>query len=52
MTGFRLLLAPMEAPSVSEIPEGPEWAYEPKWDGFRCIAFPENERVVLLGHRT
>jgi ATP-dependent DNA ligase len=37
----------MEALSVAEIPEGPEWAYEPKWDGFRCIAFREDERVVL-----
>jgi len=27
----------MEARSVDEIPQGPEWQYEPKWDGFRCI---------------
>jgi ATP-dependent DNA ligase len=27
----------MEARSVEEIPQGPEWQYEPKWDGFRCI---------------
>jgi len=29
----------MEALSVEAIPEGQEWQYEPKWDGFRCIAF-------------
>jgi ATP-dependent DNA ligase len=27
----------MEARSVSEIPAGSQWQYEPKWDGFRCI---------------
>src|SRR3954465_9942513 len=40
-------LAPMEALSVSEIPRGPEWQYEPKWDGFRCIAFRDGETVEL-----
>ena len=30
---------PMEALSVSALPEGKEWRYEPKWDGFRCLAF-------------
>ncbi len=27
----------MEARSVSEIPRGRQWQYEPKWDGFRCL---------------
>jgi ATP-dependent DNA ligase len=27
----------MEARSVDTIPRGPEWHYEPKWDGFRCL---------------
>ena len=40
-------LAPMEALSVAEIPEGSEWVYEPKWDGFRCIAFRNRKGVVL-----
>ena len=30
---------PMEARSVDAIPAGPEWQYEPKWDGFRCLVF-------------
>jgi ATP-dependent DNA ligase len=38
---------PMEAKSVEEVPSGPEWQYEPKWDGFRCLAFREGERVEL-----
>ena len=29
----------MEARSVDAIPIGEEWQYEPKWDGFRCLAF-------------
>lgn len=40
-------LAPMEALSVEEIPVGPEWQYEPKWDGFRCIAFRDGAKVEL-----
>lgn len=39
--------APMEAQSVDELPEGDEWQYEPKWDGFRCIAFRDGETVEL-----
>jgi ATP-dependent DNA ligase len=32
-------LSPMEALQVDETPVGPEWQYEPKWDGFRCSSF-------------
>ncbi len=32
---------PMEALSVSKIPTGPRWQYEPKWDGFRCLVFKD-----------
>jgi ATP-dependent DNA ligase len=38
---------PMEAKSVAEVPEGPEWQYEPKWDGFRCIVFRDGDTVEL-----
>ena len=37
----------MEAKSVEEIPSGDEWQYEPKWDGFRCIAFRNGNDVYL-----
>jgi ATP-dependent DNA ligase len=37
----------MEAKIASEIPVGPEWEYEPKWDGFRCIAFRSGKEVEL-----
>jgi ATP-dependent DNA ligase len=40
-------LPPMEARSVDEIPAGHDWQYEPKWDGFRCIAFRDGEQIHL-----
>jgi ATP-dependent DNA ligase len=39
--------SPMEALSVDHIPTGPEWQYEPKWDGFRCLVFREGDRIEL-----
>src|ERR1043165_8424909 len=41
-------LAAMEARSVDEIPQGPDWQYEPKWDGFRCILAREADDVTML----
>jgi ATP-dependent DNA ligase len=38
---------PMEARSVDVIPEGPDWQYEPKWDGFRCLVFRTGKAVTL-----
>src|SRR5688500_16786830 len=38
---------PMEALSVDEIPTGDDWQYEPKWDGFRCLAFRDGDEVAL-----
>jgi ATP-dependent DNA ligase len=38
---------PMEAKSVDEIPRGDNWQYEPKWDGFRCLAFRKGNEVIL-----
>jgi ATP-dependent DNA ligase len=40
-------IPPMEARSVDAIPVGPEWQYEPKWDGFRCLVFRDGESVTL-----
>ena len=37
----------MEARSVDEIPGDGGWQYEPKWDGFRCIAFRGGDDVYL-----
>jgi ATP-dependent DNA ligase len=38
---------PMEALLVGEIPAGANWEYEPKWDGFRCLAFRDGNKVEL-----
>src|SRR5215212_3790705 len=37
----------MEATSVAAIPEEEGWQYEPKWDGFRCLAFRDGDKVEL-----
>jgi ATP-dependent DNA ligase len=39
--------APMEAKLVDALPEGAQWQYEPKWDGFRCLAFRDGDAVAL-----
>jgi len=38
---------PMEAKSVEKLPSGDNWQYEPKWDGFRCLAFRDGDQVDL-----
>jgi ATP-dependent DNA ligase len=37
----------MEAESVPALPAGPLWQYEPKWDGFRCLAFRDGGTVKI-----
>jgi ATP-dependent DNA ligase len=38
---------PAEAKAVKEIPREAGWLYEPKWDGFRCLAFRDGDEIVL-----
>lgn len=40
-------LRPMEARLVSELPREGHWQFEPKWDGFRCLAFRAGARIEL-----
>jgi len=40
-------IEPMLAKSQAEIPDGEGWLYEPKWDGFRCLAFRDGGEVYL-----
>ncbi len=42
-----LAFEPMELVQVAEIPSGQQWQYEPKWDGFRCMAFRDGDDVHL-----
>jgi len=39
--------APMEALLAAELPAGSGWQFEPKWDGFRCLARRKNAEVTL-----
>jgi ATP-dependent DNA ligase len=38
---------PQLARSARELPQGDEWCYEPKWDGFRTIVFKDGRDVRL-----
>jgi len=38
---------PQLARSAKALPDGEGWAYEPKWDGFRCVAFVDGDDVHL-----
>jgi ATP-dependent DNA ligase len=40
-------VAPMEALLAAELPSGDGWQYEPKWDGFRCLARRDGNEVTL-----
>src|SRR5690348_3223623 len=40
-------IAPMEALLAAELPEGAGWQFEPKWDGFRCLARRDGNDVSL-----
>ena len=37
----------MEALLAAELPEGKGWQFEPKWDGFRCLAHRDGAEVTL-----
>ncbi|HEV2568419.1 ATP-dependent DNA ligase [Sphingomonas sp.] len=41
-------IAPMEAKLVEALPEDEGWQFEPKWDGFRCIALRDGGKVELI----
>lgn len=40
-------VTPMEARLVDKLPDGPGWQFEPKWDGFRCVAYKDGSKVEL-----
>ena len=41
------VLSPMEALLAAELPDGDGWQYEPKWDGFRCLARRDADEITL-----
>ncbi len=38
---------PMLAKRIENLPEGENWIYEPKWDGFRAIVFRDGDEVFI-----
>src|SRR5678809_1257729 len=38
---------PMLAKRVSELPQGEEWIFEPKWDGFRALFFRDGDEILI-----
>jgi ATP-dependent DNA ligase len=39
---------PMLAKLARTIPDGDQWLFEPKWDGFRCVVFRDGDRIALV----
>jgi ATP-dependent DNA ligase len=44
-------IAPMEAKHVARLPTGDAWQYEPKWDGFRAVAFRDGKELSLSSRK-
>jgi bifunctional non-homologous end joining protein LigD len=44
-------IEPMYARLVQQLPEGPEWLYEVKFDGYRCLAGRDSSKVTLWSRR-
>lgn len=44
-------IKPMLAKIQQDIPRGDDWIYEPKWDGFRTIAFRDGDNIDLRSRR-
>jgi len=40
-------LPPMESEPVASLPTERGWQFEPKWDGFRCLAFRDRDAIAL-----
>jgi ATP-dependent DNA ligase len=44
-------IEPMLSRSATAIPEGPDWRYEPKWDGFRALIFRDEEQIRIVSRK-
>ena len=40
-------IEPMLAKRVEEFPEGGNWTFEPKWDGFRALIFRDGDELLI-----
>ncbi len=44
---FTVPLLPMLAKRVGALPDGADWLFEPKWDGFRTLVFRDGDDVTI-----
>lgn len=44
-------IEPMLAVLGSQLPEGSDWLYEVKWDGYRALCFIENGKIRMVSRR-
>lgn len=44
---FNAPLLPMLAKRVDALPQGSDWLFEPKWDGFRTLVFRDGDELIL-----
>jgi ATP-dependent DNA ligase len=44
---FQPPVEPMLAKLSHDIPDGSQWIYEPKWDGFRALVFKSGDEVYI-----
>jgi len=40
-------ILPMLCKRIGELPEGPTWIFEPKWDGFRTLVFRDGDEILI-----
>src|SRR5579862_6644719 len=40
-------ILPMLAKRVGALPDGEEWIFEPKWDGFRALVFRDGDEILI-----
>src|ERR671935_781998 len=41
-------IVPMLSRAATILPAGPDWLYEPKWDGFRALIYRDGESVYII----
>ena len=45
--GIDLSFPPMEAQTAKSLPQGSNYQFEPKWDGFRALCFKDGDEVAF-----